>query len=325
MRGVVTLAAVFLLPADTEHRAGARHDGVRRHRRHSAHPGPHPAVLVRRLGLRPPTRTRTTWRRRRSTRRRRRRARLSRGARGRRVSARSSERLRQRADRPRPTRCGSGWAGRRRRARSTPAPGRRCSRSSGPRCSGSATRRRSTRACCRACWTRSTSRSRSSTGVGGRDRRRSGRPSCGRVTRRRWLRAPGGVRRRRRRRPRPDGCEECLRDGDEWVHLRLCMECGHVGCCDSSPEQHADRHFERDRSPGDAQLRAGRGLALVLRRQPHRLGAVATRTRMTARARTCPTTSVMPWSMTAAIVRASVPASAGSPSTAMASGRTARP
>ncbi|MCU1370103.1 MAG: Na+/H+ antiporter [Ilumatobacteraceae bacterium] len=40
----------------------------------------------------------------------------------------------------------------------------------------------------------------------------------------------------------PDGCEECLRDGDTWVHLRLCLACGHVGCCDSSPNRHADAH-----------------------------------------------------------------------------------
>ncbi len=41
----------------------------------------------------------------------------------------------------------------------------------------------------------------------------------------------------------PNGCEECLRTGDRWVHLRLCMTCGHVGCCDSSPNRHATRHF----------------------------------------------------------------------------------
>jgi CPA1 family monovalent cation:H+ antiporter len=41
----------------------------------------------------------------------------------------------------------------------------------------------------------------------------------------------------------PDGCEECLRDGSSWVHLRLCLTCGHVGCCDSSPNRHADAHF----------------------------------------------------------------------------------
>ncbi len=39
-----------------------------------------------------------------------------------------------------------------------------------------------------------------------------------------------------------EGCEECLRDGTEWVHLRLCLGCGHVGCCDSSTQQHATAH-----------------------------------------------------------------------------------
>ena len=47
----------------------------------------------------------------------------------------------------------------------------------------------------------------------------------------------------------PEGCEECLRDGSEWVHLRICMECGHVGCCESSPELHATRHFEETGHP----------------------------------------------------------------------------
>src|SRR5438093_940601 len=41
----------------------------------------------------------------------------------------------------------------------------------------------------------------------------------------------------------PDGCEECLKTGGRWVHLRLCQECGHVGCCDNSPGKHATRHF----------------------------------------------------------------------------------
>jgi Zn-finger in ubiquitin-hydrolases and other protein len=40
----------------------------------------------------------------------------------------------------------------------------------------------------------------------------------------------------------PQGCEECLRIGSGWVHLRLCLTCGHVGCCDSSPGRHARRH-----------------------------------------------------------------------------------
>ncbi|MCB0876772.1 MAG: UBP-type zinc finger domain-containing protein [Solirubrobacterales bacterium] len=39
-----------------------------------------------------------------------------------------------------------------------------------------------------------------------------------------------------------DGCEECLRSGDGWVHLRICLSCGHVGCCDSSPNRHASAH-----------------------------------------------------------------------------------
>jgi Zn-finger in ubiquitin-hydrolases and other protein len=44
-------------------------------------------------------------------------------------------------------------------------------------------------------------------------------------------------------RPRtPDGCEECLRLGTPWVHLRLCLTCGKVGCCDSSPLRHARGH-----------------------------------------------------------------------------------
>jgi hypothetical protein len=39
------------------------------------------------------------------------------------------------------------------------------------------------------------------------------------------------------------GCEECLKIGSDWVHLRLCLVCGHVGCCDSSPHRHATKHF----------------------------------------------------------------------------------
>ena len=42
--------------------------------------------------------------------------------------------------------------------------------------------------------------------------------------------------------PHSSGCEECLRLGTAWVHLRLCLTCGHVGCCDSSPNQHASKH-----------------------------------------------------------------------------------
>ena len=39
------------------------------------------------------------------------------------------------------------------------------------------------------------------------------------------------------------GCEDCLRTGGQWVHLRLCMSCGHVGCCDSSRNRHATGHW----------------------------------------------------------------------------------
>ncbi|HKY14530.1 MAG TPA: UBP-type zinc finger domain-containing protein [Microthrixaceae bacterium] len=43
--------------------------------------------------------------------------------------------------------------------------------------------------------------------------------------------------------PSADGCEDCLRIGGHWVHLRLCVECGHVGCCDKSPNRHATAHW----------------------------------------------------------------------------------
>jgi monovalent cation/hydrogen antiporter len=47
----------------------------------------------------------------------------------------------------------------------------------------------------------------------------------------------------------PEGCEECLRDGTTWVHLRLCLACGHVGCCDSSEHKHASAHFRGSAHP----------------------------------------------------------------------------
>lgn len=49
--------------------------------------------------------------------------------------------------------------------------------------------------------------------------------------------------------PRANGCEECLRIGGRWVHLRTCQECGHVGCCDSSPGKHATAHFHDEKHP----------------------------------------------------------------------------
>jgi uncharacterized UBP type Zn finger protein len=49
--------------------------------------------------------------------------------------------------------------------------------------------------------------------------------------------------------PSGKGCAECLKSGSTWVHLRLCMQCGHVGCCDSSPNKHATAHFHQSRHP----------------------------------------------------------------------------
>jgi len=45
------------------------------------------------------------------------------------------------------------------------------------------------------------------------------------------------------------GCEDCLAAGDIWVHLRLCVGCGRVGCCDDSPNQHATRHYGKSGHP----------------------------------------------------------------------------
>jgi hypothetical protein len=57
--------------------------------------------------------------------------------------------------------------------------------------------------------------------------------------------------------PHTRGCEECLRLGMEWVHLRLCLNCGHVGCCDSSPGRHATKHFHAKGHPVMASLEPG--------------------------------------------------------------------
>ena len=57
--------------------------------------------------------------------------------------------------------------------------------------------------------------------------------------------------------PRSRGCEECLQSGDTWVHLRLCLTCGHVGCCDSSKNKHATRHFRATQHPVVQSLEAG--------------------------------------------------------------------
>ena len=49
--------------------------------------------------------------------------------------------------------------------------------------------------------------------------------------------------------PSADGCEDCLKTGEGWVHLRLCKTCGHLGCCDSSPNKHATKHFHQTNHP----------------------------------------------------------------------------
>ena len=50
--------------------------------------------------------------------------------------------------------------------------------------------------------------------------------------------------------PRPAaGCEDCMKIGGTWVHLRECLSCGHVGCCDSSPNKHATGHYHRTKHP----------------------------------------------------------------------------
>jgi hypothetical protein len=45
------------------------------------------------------------------------------------------------------------------------------------------------------------------------------------------------------------GCEECMKTGDRWLHLRVCLSCGKVGCCDSSPNKHASKHAAEDAHP----------------------------------------------------------------------------
>src|SRR5690242_13343194 len=49
--------------------------------------------------------------------------------------------------------------------------------------------------------------------------------------------------------PSANGCEDCLKIGDTWVHLRICLECGHVGCCDDSPNRHATAHAQGEGHP----------------------------------------------------------------------------
>jgi uncharacterized UBP type Zn finger protein len=60
--------------------------------------------------------------------------------------------------------------------------------------------------------------------------------------------------------PRPDrveGCEDCLKIGGRWVHLRVCRSCGHIGCCDSSPNRHATHHAKDSGHPIVTSLERG--------------------------------------------------------------------
>ncbi len=57
--------------------------------------------------------------------------------------------------------------------------------------------------------------------------------------------------------PSAQGCEDCLRTEDTWVHLRECLSCGHVGCCDSSKNRHATKHYHGSGHPIVATLQPG--------------------------------------------------------------------
>ena len=64
--------------------------------------------------------------------------------------------------------------------------------------------------------------------------------------------------------PSADGCEDCLRIGSRWVHLRLCLTCGHVGCCELLAASTREDAFPRKRASDHPIIRARRSLALVL-------------------------------------------------------------
>ena len=59
--------------------------------------------------------------------------------------------------------------------------------------------------------------------------------------------------------PSGDGCVECLQTGDWWVHLRMCSTCGHVGCCDDSPNRHATKHYQATQHPIIRSFEPGEG------------------------------------------------------------------
>ena len=57
--------------------------------------------------------------------------------------------------------------------------------------------------------------------------------------------------------PSAEGCEKCLQSGDTWVNLRLCLTCGHVGCCDNSKNKHASKHYRETHHPIIVSFEAG--------------------------------------------------------------------
>ena len=59
--------------------------------------------------------------------------------------------------------------------------------------------------------------------------------------------------------PDSTGCSDCLREGTRWVHLRECLDCGHIACCDSSPRRHATAHFRSSGHPVVQSVEPGEG------------------------------------------------------------------
>ena len=57
--------------------------------------------------------------------------------------------------------------------------------------------------------------------------------------------------------PSLDGCKQCLEIGDTWIHLHMCTECGHVGCCDNSKNGHATKHYRATGHPISRSLERG--------------------------------------------------------------------
>ena len=76
--------------------------------------------------------------------------------------------------------------------------------------------------------------------------------------------------------PSGAGCAECEQDGGWWVHLRRCARCGHVGCCDSSPAQHATRHFAETGHPVVQSFEPGEDWYWDYARDSARLGPALT-------------------------------------------------